>query len=333
MNWKNMKNILSIAGGVLFAFAIVLSVTGHSDTSTDNTTIDISVAGQTWIDITPEELSWVNANPASIPDCDSTLSYCFDAANGDSGLPRYGVEIENIGSKNISLIWLNNTFESSNPYATGQNNAYDAANFVAVAQRGTANSHGPIGRESYYFVNRVEYNQSKWPIYLKLPTGTVSQGRFRDANYEWFWALVPGASGKCNDSDAHMYFSDTSDITKIHNESQTGDTDLTDDASNAVTGGVFGIQERTFKTPEGDMNYTVLISPDCKYVVFDHWNPDFANIGFSANDAYTKYIWNSTSSGNFTPGNLTEIYVQVRISYGVAQGALKQGYLTVIASN
>ncbi len=327
MNWKN---ILSIAGGVLFAFAVILSVAGHSDTDFDNATVDISVAGQTWIDITPEQLSWTNVDPASVPDCDNTLNYCFDTTNGDSGVPRYGVEIENIGSKNISLIWLNTTYESSNPYASGLNTAYDAGNFVAVA---TGSGHGPERRASYYFVNRVEYNQSKWPIYLKLPTGTVSQGRLRDANYEWFWALVPGASGKCNASDAGLYFSDTSSASSIHNETQTGDTDLTDDANYAVTAGQFGIQERTFTTPEGDMNYTILIDPDCNYVVFDHWNPDFADVGFSANPAYTPYVWNSASAGNFTPGELAEIYVQTRVSYGVAQGNLKQGYLTVIASN
>ncbi len=323
----NWKNVLTIVGGALFLFAIFLSVAGHSETATDNATVDINIAGQTWIDITPEQMTWSGVDPASVGDCDNTKNYCFDS----SGDPRYGVEIENIGSRNITHIWLNTTYESSNPYASGNNLAYDAANFVAVA---TGSSTGPASRVDYYFVNRVEYNQSKWPIYLSLPAGTASQGRFRDANYEWFWALVPDSSThKCNDTNAQLYFSDTSATVSIHNESQTGDTDLTDDASNAITAGPMGLQERTFTTPEGDMNYTVLIDPDCKYVVFDHWNPDFIGNTFTTNPSYTKYVWNETTQGNFTPGNLTEIYVQARISYGVAQGNLKQGFLTVIAEN
>jgi len=327
MNWKN---VLIFTGGLLFAFAIFLSVAGHSATNSDNATIDISISGQTAIDITPEQMTWTNVDPASIGDCDSTKTYCFDTTNGDSGVPRYGVEIENIGSYNISYIWLNNTYESSNPYASGNNLAYDAANFVTVA---TGSMHGPTTRNLYYFVNRVEYNQSKWPIYLSLPANTVSQGRFRDANYEWFWALEAGTGGLCNVSDAKLSFSDTSNIAGIHNETQTGDTDLTDDANNAITAGAFGLQKRTFTTPEGDMNYTILIDPNCKYIVIDHWNPDFIGNAFSADPAYTPYIWNEATQGNLTPGNLTEIYVQTRISYGVAQGALKQGFLTVIAEN
>ena len=313
---------LVMAVGLLAIMASLMpyaSALSYNDT--DNATIDVSVNQLTMVDVTPEALTWT-AEPAAIADCDSSKVYCYDP----TGVARYGIEIENIGSVNISKIWLNSTFESSYPYASGNPGAYDSGNFVAVSTTNSSN------RADYKFINRVEYNATKWPIYLKLPSGTVSSGRLRDGNYEWFWALDDSDANGCN-ATANLYLSTYNDVSGIHNESQTGDIDLSDGTPAALAinplpnDNSYGYANVTLTTPEGNIPYTLVISHDCKWVMMNHWNMDLSEMP----GTYSQYVWDDSSDGPLTPGNLTEIYTQVRLSYGVHHGSLKTGYLTVLS--
>ena len=320
MEMKKIVVLLGTAIAVLFAAGLVPSAAIPYNDS-DNATIDITLNQVTMVDITPEALSWT-AEPASIADCDSTKVYCYDP----TGVARYGIEIENLGSVNISKIWLNTTFESSYPYASGNPGAYDSANFLAVSTSNSSN------RADYKFVNRVEYNATKWPIYLKLPANTVSSGRLRDANYEWFWALVDTDGNGCN-ATASLYLSNYGDVSGIHNETQNGDIDLADGTPAALAinplpnDNQYGYVNVTFTTPEGNIPYTLVIDHNCNWVMMNHWNMDLSEMP----GTYSEYVWDSSSDGPFTPGNLTEIYAQVRMSYGVHHGSLKTGYLTVVS--
>ena len=313
----------------LLVLGLLLAMPAKSLTADDidNSTIQIDVSQVAIVDITPNLLAWSGASPASIAACDNTKVYCYDS----TGTARYGIEIENMGSRNITAIWLNTTFESAYPFASGNPGAYDAGNFVAVSKTNSTS------RASYEFVNRVEYNATKWPIYLKLPANTASSGRFRDGNYEWFWALVPGAGGTCNETGAAIYISgysggSTSAVSNIHNETQDGDTDLTDNAAtltNLATNPEFGYVNVTFVTPEGNMEYMVLAKSDCSAVVMNHWNMDWSDL---APGTAAQYVWYQGTDGYLTPGNLTEIYVQARIPYGVHYGQMKNGVLTVLST-
>ena len=292
-----------IVGLSLLLLAVAIGIgTVRAAQTAGNATVDINVASKTAVDVTPTAISWSSVQPGSI--------------TGETA-----IELENIGSVNVTKIWFNTTYESSNPYGSGLNSEYDAANFLELSNESNGN---------FYFVNRVEYNQSKWPIYLTVPSGTVSSGRFREGNHEWFWALVPGASGTCNATDATFYLaSDTGSgatLAGAHNETQNGDTDLTDgETAHTMSVGTAPLNNWGYTTATIDGHgYDVVVSSDCKEVIFNHWNKDLA--GASDAGTNTEYLL----QGTFTPGELAEAYVRAAVSYGVALGDLKQGWLTVI---
>ena len=190
---------------------------------TDPATVTITVASQVMVDITPAELSWTGVNPGS----EAT-------SGGNIGSGIWAIEIENIGSANITGIWFNTTYETSKPFASGNPQAYDAGNMVKIAraQDGT-----------YYYADKAEWNQTKVPIYVTLPANYNMTGRFRDANHEWFFAVVDTGSG-CQ-SGALYLAGDTGSGTTLaaaHNETQTGDVDLTDgETAHTFTSGVTNV--------------------------------------------------------------------------------------------
>ena len=291
-----------IVGFSLFLLAIVLSAgISMAAQTAGNATVDITVAGKTAIDITPTALSWSGVNPGSIT-------------------AEKAIELENIGSNNITKIWFNTTHEDTNPYGTGLKGSYDAANFLQLSNESGGN---------FYFVNRWEFNQSKWPIYLTTPTGTDSSGRIRIGNHEWFWALDDTDGNGCNET-ANLYIaSDTGSgatLAGAHNESQNGDIDLTDgETPHAISTGTSPNNNWGYTTATIDgKDYDVVVSHDCQKVIFNHWNKDLA--GADQAGTKTEYLL----QGTFTPGQLTEAYVRAAVSYGVALGDLKQGWLTVI---
>ncbi len=291
-----------IVGFSVFLLAIVLSAgISMAAQTAGNSTVDINIAGKTAVDITPTSLSWTGVNPGSVTS-------------------ETAVELENIGSNNVTKIWFNTTYEPSNPYGTGLNSDYDAANFLELSNESGGN---------FYFVNRVEYNQSKWPIYLTVPAGTDSSGRFREGNHEWFWALDDTDGNGCN-ATANLYIaSDTGSgatLAGAHNETQDGDTDLTDgETSHAISTGTAPNNDWGYTTVTiNGHDYDVVVSSDCKKVIFNHWNKDLA--GADQAGTKTEYLL----QGTFTPGELAEAYVKAAVSYGVALGNLKQGLLTVI---
>ena len=296
------KDYLVLGLMVIFAMALFSASTAAlTANSTDNSTVNVEVAGQIMIDVSPAELSWTGSdaiNPGAV-----------SSSGGNIGNGIWALEIENIGSINVTAIWFNTTAESSNPFGTGSTNAYDAGQFVKISrtQSGT-----------YYYADKVEYNQSKVPIYVTNPASTALSGRFRDANHEWFFAVVPGTD--CSDGTLYVA-GDTGSGTALasaHNESQTGDVDLTDgEAGHTITSGVTNV------TINGEA-YDVVVPADCSKVTFKHWDYDVPG------GAQVAEYFNT---GTFTPGNLTEAYVKAYVPYGVHYGSVKTGYLTVLVTD
>ncbi len=139
-------------------------------TSNDTIQLWVTVAEKTMVDIQPDLLAWQDVDPGTQTD----ISQAF-------GFPKEAVQIENIGSTNISYIWFNNSYPSSLPFGSGSSADYDAGNFAVIRMNQT--------NADYFFINRVEYNESEL-IYLQLPVaGTWAHGRFRSANHEWFWTI------------------------------------------------------------------------------------------------------------------------------------------------
>jgi len=279
---------------------------------TDTVNISIRVANRTMIDVNPAALVWTGINPGGVgyPD--------------DSGY--FAIQIENIGSHNITHIWFNATYPTTRPFASGTNTVYDAGNFVVLAREpaGGATQTSCEG-VTYYFPNRLEYNESRSLVYLKDPSGNMppdtssySYGRFRNSSYEYFWMVSRGT----NCVGQTFYIGNTP-----HTETQTGTTDFTGTdvtsfnlaASSSHPGWCYG--NITAGHPlEG---YTVYVKNETyDQVFFVHWNKDFE-------EGSTEYFF----SGNLVPGNSTVACIQVWVPYGVYEGWVSQGTLTVLVND
>jgi len=288
------------------------ALAGENTTSTIN--ITIQVAQKTIVVVDPDSLSWVGSEAVE---------------PGSEGVVK-AIQIENMGSTNITYIWANTTYESSSPFGTGNASLYDAGNFVALSK---TNGTG----DYFFFVNRVEYNETHPDIYLTLPANTASYGRFRDGGNEYFWAVVPGT----NCTDGTFYIGK-----QPHTENSSGTTDLTNcDATLTDSAGTHDCRSGTLTTvstgnyagnwgyadlfvgPNSNYhNYTVAVSADCSKVMFYHWNMD-APGAQSAN--HPEYLYQST----LYPGGAIIRYVKVKVAYGTAAGNIKKGYLTIIAQS
>ena len=318
---EKMRHKKLIKAVILFSFPFLLSsfVSAANVTANDTIQLWVTVAEKTMVDIQPDQLAWQNVPPGS-----ETL------ASQAVGFPKEAVQIENIGSTNISYIWFNNSYPSDSPFGSGLSSEYDAGNFVVVRRNET--------NAKYFFVNRVEYNESE-VIYLQLPSpeSDWAHGRFRSANQEWFWA-VNVSTGVCNESEFR--------IGKVaHNQSQLGSVDLrTCDSPLTSTGsepcrkgnlqattlapyanGEWGYAD-LYIGPNGNYeNYTVAVYWNCSSYVkamFYHWDMDAPGAQETAN--HPEYF----STTTLKPGEHIIANVKLRVPYGTAAGNIT-GALTV----
>ena len=300
------------------SFLLSIAVLGMSVFAAEagNSTVAATIQSRTWVDLSRSSMSWTTSvDPGSTPSCD-TANDCIDTGRGHN---VYALEVENIGSENVSKIWVNTTMPSSNPFASGDNSNYDPGNFIAV-------SITSGGGSDYYFVNRVEFAMPRAPVYLKrgsIPNDRT--GRFRNASKEWFWGL--NKSSGCNETGTQLYIGDSA-----HDPNGAmGDIDLTDNTpwtlTTSSTDNTYGWANITI----GGEEYNVVVPSDCSRVIFYKWNMDLP--GASETGTNAAYIFdNETEGHDFAPGNYTPIYVELRVPYGVAVGSLTQGMLRVMTN-
>jgi hypothetical protein len=318
---EKMKGLIKIAEvlGVIAAIAtaILVSLPVVAQSNVDSATVTVDVATQTWVNVDPTLLSWAGIDP------------------GSEGATQK-IQIENIGSTNITKIWMNSTHPSSRPFATGTNSSYDAGNFIAVSKEGVG---------EFYFVDRWEWNETRTLIYLKDPSGntppsgppTYWYGRIRNTSYEYFWFVAPGANGNC--SDGTFYIGNTP-----HTETQTGSVDFSSCVAGLTTVPTGEGCRYGALTPSSDVNwgladvvigtsgeqYAIAVSKDCNYLRVYKWNQDAPGAGTLT---YDSYFFDSSVDGYVLyPGNSTVADIKVFVPYGVAYGLAQQGVLTVIVS-
>ncbi len=272
----------------------------------DTITIEVEVSELTLVDINPASLTWTSIPPGGVGE-------------------EKAIQIENIGSTNITHVWFNNTYPDSRPFGSGNNGSYDAGNYVVI-RRNTSGAE-------YYFPNRVDYNESNILIYLTPPANSY-YGRFRNSSFEYFWAVTPDGNGQCNSSGATFY------IGKVHhNQTQTGSTDFsTCDNGLTATGsnpcrqgslnndGEWGWADVYVGPNSGYQNYTVAVYYTCDKVMFYHWNKDAPG---ASSATHAEYFTSQT----LTPGASIIANVRVYVPYGVAAGWSSPGTLTVIAES
>ena len=302
--------------GITLLF-ILNAASAQTVNKTDSLAIYVTVSNLTMVDINPANLTWINIPPGT----ESNSTY---AAAGN----KEAIQIENIGSTNISNIWLNVSQPTEIPFGSGDINNYDPGNFI-ILRRNNSNN--------WYFVDRKEYNESEL-IYLTLPTGSstdpnLAHGRLRSAKHEYFW-IMNITGGACNSTD--FWIGNTP-----HNQTQTGTVDFTQACGNPTGAVAQDCRKGTFTETIGDYgilnlsvgasateNYTVITTGDCSgnnvSVRFNHWNMDAPG---TVDGTYASYLYTTS----LVPGEHIIANVKIRVPYGTMAGTLPTGSLTVIA--
>jgi len=308
----------------LIALALVFAVMGvaFAAQSEDVLNVTVIVSTKTMVDVNPAAFSYTGAEPGSANYTD------------DSGYTA--VQIENIGSHNITHIWFNVTQPEERPFATANATKYDAGNFVVLKQEGGS---------AYLFVDRLDFNESKTIVYLTDPSGNIppqspyKYGRFRNASNEWFWFVNPDANGWCNSTSATFY---------LANEPKTSDSTGTTDFSScsgslstAPSGSGCRSGSPTSTVDDGTQNwsyiadvalssnehYHVAINQWCNETRWVKWNVDAPG----ASDALS--VADYFISNDLPPGDSVIAYTGIHVPYGTMEGTVKKGYLTVIVND
>lgn len=296
----------------ILIFALSLGINVSNVTATDinaSDTLDVlvNISEKCIVNIAPDDLNWTTP---------------IDP--GSNGTYKK-IQIENMGSVNLTYVWFNNSYPSERPFGTGNASKYDAGNFIAVSN----NTAGQV----YYFPNRMEYNETSEVIYLRGPNGnvppTVPYGRFRNGSMEWFWAVELGIGGNYTDGDFH--YSDDA-----HTQTQTG-ADLqnaatTESLTTVTTGseaGFWGVGEVNF---DSNMPICVAMYHDASKAMFYKYNMDAPGADSCSN---AMFFLNSTTQQAIVPGGSDYARVMPLVPYGVVYDSTNPeitGTITVIVS-
>ncbi len=329
---KILVSFFGIVVIALLAFVTTGQELGDAINTTDNATIMVYLNTKTMIDISPENMSFGTADPGT-----RIGNY---TNNELFGVSKTGFQLENIGSTNITKLWLNITQPSTRPFATGDSNKYDAANFITASINSSPDNMTIIGQNTMSFIDRLEYNETRELVYLNLPSNTKSHGRLRSGHNEFFWALSTSGTD-CNASGANPV---TFTIgTVAHNQTQTGTIDLVGGSvQSADLGAMYdsGFNANwsyssdssgviTVDSPSS--NYCVAAHIDCSKVRIFRWNADAPGAG-TCGLSGSGYIYNSTNT-ELLPGDSMAMNIEMRVPFGTAMGQVKTGYLTVIAQS
>ena len=297
-----MRGEIKILG--LLAIAVVIAVmtammpvaVADIANDTDDATVTITIATQTWVNVDPETLDFGTVNPGAAS-------------------PMKQIQIENIGSMNITKIWFNVSQPSERPFATGNGSKYDPGNFIRVKPEGADESQ-------YYFIDRVEFNESRSLVYLTDPDGNTppsgyNYGRFRNGSYEYFWMVQPG------DCAGKTFYIGNNPHTKTESGTinfQTG-SKTTVTLTAGPTGWCYG------DITSGPLaGYVIVVKNNTADVVrWYKYNKDAPAADSATNDVYFF-------EGTLYPGNSTVADLQMLVPYGVVLGQ-KTGTLTVLVND
>lgn len=328
-----------ILAALLVFVAAGLTTSATAQTS-EGGSVDVSVNSVTAVDLSPNSLAYSN-DPGTIATTETTNGY-------------EGVEIENVGSVNITDIYFTTTAPSDRPYGSGVAAQYDAGNFVQI--RPSGENSGTNAESDYHYVSHKSFNESNTLSYFTEPSGvgTVRYGRFRAANESFFWAVTNAE----DQSSANMCDGNgDSDLlvgTTPHTPTQTGSVDFSSSSNydnytvssqgNDNYGRVDNVDLNTY---EGTKTISMLTwcgsdaqasSDNSTHVIGTRWNPETREDGASGQYTTTggsldKILENGgTDANELQPGEHFTVLTRASIPNAVANGNVGQGTLTVKVS-
>ena len=277
----------------------------------ESANVSVSVNTNTMVDINPAAFTWTGVDPGGVGDNDTELNKFF------------ALQIENIGSENITHVWFNATYPTSSPFGVGSAANTDSGNYIVLSNSTT---------ESYKFINRVEYNATTTLVYLTDPEGALPPdntrfvyGRIHNSSNEYFWMINKSATGFCNGT-ATLYIGNTS-----HHKTQTG-------TANFQTGDVESFT-LTIHPDDQDWGYTDIttgpfngycaaVTSDCSRLFLSRWNADLP-FNLCGNSGYA---WDSAANGDLTPGESFYMKIKAYVPYGIYEGASGTGKITAIVN-
>ncbi len=355
---------LVVALAAIFSFSNVNAAQDSEDLN-----VSVEIASQTWIDIAPDHIKWYNVNPGTdttnftdeersttnhegivVRNIGSTRIYTvWFNATYPSSLPYGTGTLSNYDTANFVL--LSQADIDGNSSDQTELNRYYYINKVEYAE----SERTRIDASTYNILygRNIPYLQTVHPT----TTANVTIGRLRDGPNEYFWAIEEDEGGECNatgtDTDPAFYIG-----LDPHNDTHVGDIDLSSTCETLGT-----CEDITSWTEIGDeyVGYlsetvnrwkgaVVILGTDCKSVKLVTWNKDLAGdrIAADANYWLANSSTNYPSAGDFpqgtdlqadtvsseylAPGEYYTGWLKLRLPWGIPEGTLNTGTITVIAS-
>ncbi len=278
----------------------------------ESANVSVSINGLIQVDINPADFAWTSLDPGGVGDNDTEANNFF------------ALQVENIGSRNITHVWFNATYPTANPFGVGTAANTNAGNYIVLA-----NESGT----SFAFINRVEYNATNALVYLTDPDGNMPPnsgqfmyGRVHNASNEYFFMINKSLTGQCNGS-ATLYIGNIS-----HSKTQTGTVDF--DTSGETENFTLTVHPDDPQWGYADItagpfqNYCVAVDENCTQVFFSRWNADRP---FDA-CANSVYAWDAAISGPLTPGDSFYMWIKAYVPFGIYEGASNDGYITAVVN-
>ncbi|MBN2042436.1 MAG: hypothetical protein JW754_01370 [Candidatus Aenigmarchaeota archaeon] len=277
-----------------------------ADTDTDEITVDVTVASQTRIDVNPKSITWGATEPGTTNDT------------------HFSLEMENIGTRNISTVYVDASNAASDPFSTADPANYNATEYVLLNNTETA---------TFYYADSLSWNESK-PGYIIPPSGwtegdsTGYFGKFRtvslssgtaDVGQQYYWFTAQDAdAGNCSNGTVYI-------ATSPKTDSASGQTDFSSHTGDALTEDANQDWGYTDISNGGDaamQDYAVGVSADCSQVIIFRYN---YNLCSSCSNV--DYLYDDT----LTPGNKTFYWVALKVPQGVPDGNMDTGIFTFTA--
>lgn len=345
-----MKKLATTVSAALLVavLAVGLAATGAAEEE-EESDVDVTVSSDTAVDVRPTSLDY-SGEPG---DFNSTDADGFTA-----------IELENIGSESIEQIHAEADMPSSNPFGTGEDDAYNAGNFIKVStETGSDIEDGVTDSDedrAFHFLNRLEFAEEDVPSYIQTldeedfdeevsaDTSGVDVGRFRAGEEEFFYSIYYEGDGSnaCSGDDAEMWVG-----TDEHTPTDLGTFDFTDSEAEDVE--VYDIVNVDGQDELGAAGSTVEVG-DEEYTVYTYCDDNDEDPGHTIRTRFnvevtspvidstidenddeigpSRYVLN-TQNEPLEPGASFPLDIGVEVPLGVAEGDMEQGTVTVLASD